>query len=79
MEVRHSQKMVDLPQHKLEPSSLITDAAGDSFGPIYITEGRKELEKMGCIPHTWCEEQSTLREQAARIPSHLLVPTTAFS
>ena len=43
------QKMSDLPEERVEPSSPFTHVAVDYFGPCYIKDGRKELKRYGVL------------------------------
>ena len=43
------QKMADLPFDRVDPAPPFTYCGVDYFGPFYIKEGRKELERYGAI------------------------------
>ena len=43
------QKMADLPEERVEPSSPFTYCGFDCFGPFIVKEGRKELKRFGLL------------------------------
>ena len=45
----HGQKMADLPPERVTPAPPFTYTGMDVFGPFYIKEGRKGMQRWGLI------------------------------